>query len=337
MIFDDAPDVAEVGLPTVPAQGDARFADGTPASAVLGGRVVVLANGRSGAGPAGVAACERLDASVRELGGSCEILRTGAALSMGEALERLRTIECDAMVAVGGDGTVAGVASVASARGVVFALLPAGTMNMVAKDLRLPLDPGLAAEQIRGWVVGRIDVAASNGHVFLHSSLLGLIPRLGRLRERVRASRSMRERLRWMALGVRAIGRTPMLHLTLRTGEHEQVFRTPALVVTNNPLSAANWLTHDREGLESGRLGVYASAHRGVFGRVMLLATLASGRLPADPHMIAGACDAFTVDAKRRTLIVSNDGEILHLQTPIRYESRPRGLIVLRPPEGAGS
>src|SRR5205085_7764977 len=70
------------------------------------------------------------------------------------------------VVAGGGDGTVNAVASVLVGTDKALGILPLGTLNHFAKDLRLPLDLEAAAETIISGHVRTVDVGDVNGRVF---------------------------------------------------------------------------------------------------------------------------------------------------------------------------
>lgn len=311
--------------------GDRSGAGETDAIGALGGRVLAIVNASAGSASRSNDAAERLEAIVRDRAGSCTILRTGDLGGMSPVLDRAKEADADMIVGIGGDGTVAATASIAFAKRIPMAIGPAGTMNLVARDLALPLDALEAIEGLSRPSVRRIDVATVNGHVFLHSCLLGVIPKLGKLRERARAADSPAQLVRWATMGAQALGQSEDLTLTLRTSEGEQTIQTSALIVTNNQLAQGNWMSHERDRLDAGVLGVYASTHKGLIGRLTMLGTLAVGQLRGDPQMISTVCTGLSADAPGGELDVSNDGEVFKLRTPIRFEIHPRRLAVLVP------
>lgn len=89
----------------------------------------------------------------------------------GWMARRAAEAQADVVVAAGGDGTVNGVAQGLAGREVPLAVLPAGTVNLLARNFGLPgcpegladlLDPGLGR-----WKEARLDVGTAGERVFL--------------------------------------------------------------------------------------------------------------------------------------------------------------------------
>ncbi len=72
----------------------------------------------------------------------------------------------DCIVAVGGDGTVNEVASNMVHTSSVLGIIPAGSGNGLARDLRIPLDTKRAMEVILKGNVTQIDYCVANEHLF---------------------------------------------------------------------------------------------------------------------------------------------------------------------------
>ena len=80
------------------------------------------------------------------------------------------------VVAAGGDGTVSRVAAgVVEADG-TLGVLPLGTLNHFAKDLRIPLELDAAVRTVAAGRVGRVDVGQVNHRLFVNNSSIGLYP-----------------------------------------------------------------------------------------------------------------------------------------------------------------
>ena len=102
-----------------------------------------------------------------------------------ELARRALTNGARAVVAGGGDGTVGSVAGALAGTDRPLGVLPLGTLNHFAKDLRIPLGLEEAARNVCEGREARVDVGEVNGQVFVNNSSLGLYPRIVRRRERL--------------------------------------------------------------------------------------------------------------------------------------------------------
>ncbi|WP_306233397.1 diacylglycerol/lipid kinase family protein [Agrococcus beijingensis] len=103
-----------------------------------------------------------VDAVLREAaqrGSDARVLpTTPAATGAPQAREALQT-GADAVVAVGGDGTVREIAAALAHTGMPLGIMPAGTANLFARNLELPLrDAGAAARTAVAGVARPIDL-----------------------------------------------------------------------------------------------------------------------------------------------------------------------------------
>ncbi|MGA7118118.1 MAG: diacylglycerol kinase family protein, partial [Hyphomicrobium sp.] len=81
---------------------------------------------------------------------------------------------CQALIVGGGDGTVRAAAGALLDSDVPLGILPLGTLNRLARDLKIPLTLHEAAATLAGGDVTAIDVAEVNGRIFLCNSTFGL-------------------------------------------------------------------------------------------------------------------------------------------------------------------
>src|ERR1700712_336563 len=89
----------------------------------------------------------------------------------------------DAVVAGGGDGTIRAVASVLVGGEVPLGVLPLGTLNHFATDLKIPTAPADAARVVAEGEVHPLDVGEVNGEIFLNNSSLGYYPPIVQARD----------------------------------------------------------------------------------------------------------------------------------------------------------
>jgi YegS/Rv2252/BmrU family lipid kinase len=123
-------------------------------------RVLVVVNPVSGRGRSLRAAARFLDA-FRAEGGIAEDFRTAAPGDGRRAAGEARGRGFDAVVAVGGDGTVNEVLNGLEGTGLPVAVVPAGTANVLARDLRIPFDAAGAARTAARGVPRVLDVGVA--------------------------------------------------------------------------------------------------------------------------------------------------------------------------------
>ncbi len=251
---------------------------------------------------------------------------------MAEQCNAIAEADPDIVVSLGGDGTIRTAARLAIDHDAALLVLPLGTMNLVAHDIGLPLDIDQTLSNLANLREQRIDYATVNGELFLHSSLLGVIPSLTVLRERMRASLPPRSRLQAAISFASTPFTVPHLRLQLTTDRGRVIRRTRSLAVTCNPLADAPLGQHRRASVCSGRFGVYASVHHGPLAPLRMIASLATARVLRDPDFHTGICESITISSRHASLRVANDGEVKRISTPLHYEMHPCALRVLVPP-----
>src|SRR6267143_4263041 len=88
------------------------------------------------------------------------------------------------IVAGGGDGTVNTVASQVIGTDKILGVVPLGTLNHFARDLKIPAELELAAQVFVSGRTIHVDVGEVNGRIFLNNSSLGLYPTIVSEREK---------------------------------------------------------------------------------------------------------------------------------------------------------
>jgi len=272
-------------------------------------RAVVIVNGASGRGSEGEVAAEQAHAALEEAGWSA-VASVARPDELESRLDAATAEGPELLVVGGGDGTILAGAEAAMRSGAALGIIPLGTMNLLAKDLGLPLDPARAPEVFRDGETTTIDVGRVGDRTFLHSSLLGLVPRAGREREQIRDATSFAEQIDALARTAYAAATTPPLRLRLRAQDWEEQVETFSLAVTNNTLDMSLTSGFRRTTLTGGRLGVYLMTQSGPLGRMSMLFSLGSGVWKVDSEVASGECTELTVDSDEGELLVSNDGEL---------------------------
>lgn len=235
------------------------------------------------------------------------------------------------VAAGGGDGTINAVASVLVDTEVRYGVLPLGTLNHFAKDLKIPLDlDGAIANLAQGRPV-RVDVGDVNGRIFLNNSSLGLYPDI--VRDRERQQRRL-GRGKWLAFGWAALAvlkRYPFLSVRLEVDGVAHARRTPFVFIGNNAYQMQGLNIGERERLDGGQLSLYVAQRPTRLGLVRLAWHALMGRLAQQRDFDVAAARALTIDTRKTRLRVATDGEVTIMQPPLAYRIRPGALTVIVP------
>ena len=264
-------------------------------------------------------------------------VRATEGSDMEAAARRALDEGADLVIAGGGDGTVAAVAGVLAGTRATLGVLPLGTLNHFARDLRLPPRPGHAARLIaRGPAAARaVDVGEVSGggdrRRFINNASIGLYAHLVSKRER------QQERLgrgKWAALvaaGFAIFRRYPLLKVVLDTGDLAMMRTTPFVFVGNNCYEMSLLSATGRAALDRGELGVYFTRRAGRFGLLRIALRGLFGRLDQARDFEALTLSQVTIDTPKKTLRIALDGEVTRMPPPLNFRVLPGALRVIAP------
>ncbi|WP_323013541.1 diacylglycerol kinase family protein [Devosia sp.] len=241
----------------------------------------------------------------------------------------------DAVLAGGGDGTISAAAGIAFETGTALAVLPAGTMNLFARALGVPLELMAALEAIAGGEPGRVDIATANGRPFVHQFGVGIHARLVRIREGM----SYGSRLGKMLASLRAVGvaavNPPRFDVELRAGGEPGRRRVSGIAISNNPLGERN--IHAAQ-LDGGKLGVYLAAPVSTSELARLAMDIFLGSWRDSPLVSELEVPEVELHFPRRkkTAQAVIDGELIPLADSVVLKIHPAGLPVILPAQTMG-
>ena len=235
------------------------------------------------------------------------------------------------LIAAGGDGTISTAAGALTGTQIALGVLPFGTLNHFAKDLGIPLDLEASVQNIIDDNVIAVDVGEVNGRVFINNSSLGMYPDIVRDRERqeTRLGRGKWRSLAWASLSV--LRRYPFLTVRIDVGAEKRVYVTPIVFVGNNEYEMEGFRIGKRSSLEGGALSVYVVKRHGRAALVRLSIKALFGHLRQARDFEALTASAFVIETRRAHALVSADGEVHRMSSPLHYRSRPRSLRVIVP------
>lgn len=240
--------------------------------------------------------------------------------------------EFQTIVAGGGDGTLAAVASELVGTDKTFGVLPLGTFNYFARNLGIPLDAEEAARNIVEGHTAQIDVGEVNGKTFLINASLGLHPAMLREREKL-YSRWGRSRIAAFFSGALTMLRpASFLRLRLTTANGERMLRkTPLVFVGFNKYQLEEINIRGGACLAAGEMAFYIANPMGRIELLRLAVRGLFGRLRDSEDFQVLCLKEARVEARSKRLRVSLDGELFTMKTPLDFRVLPKVLRVIVP------
>jgi YegS/Rv2252/BmrU family lipid kinase len=291
-------------------------------------RALLVANPTAGGGRAG-----RLLAGVTErlASGGVEVER-----HLTRSLEDARLAACeaagsvDAVVAVGGDGTVgacaAGLADAGPAARAALGVVPAGGGNDAARSLGLPVsDPLAAAGLLAGLRRRPADLASVAGRAYLNVAGAGFDSEVNRVANQRLGWAGNRPRYIGAVLVQLAVGRTASFRLVL--DGHAQTVTGWLVAVANGPSYGGGMLVAPQASLDDGLLEVVVIAEIGKLEFLRTFPKVFAGRHVEHPAVTVHRAARVELDADR-PLAVYADGEPAGT-LPATFEVRPAAITVL--------
>lgn len=237
----------------------------------------------------------------------------------------------DAVVAAGGDGTINAVASELAGSSTPLGILPFGTFNHFAKDLKIPLVFDDAVKLIAEGKPRPIDIAEVNGKIFINNSSVGLYPKAVKLRDKYLESIGGRK---WMAMIYASLiifSRFPLYDVRIEVDEKEIFHTTPFVFIGNNEYKFDIFNLGIRETVEGGSLSLYTAHCTGRLGvlRIAIMGLL--NRLHQDEDFSLHKAKEILLQTRKRRVDVALDGEVIKMIPPLSYKIRPGNLQVILP------
>lgn len=247
-----------------------------------------------------------------------EVLKVDPA-GMNEAAGDLVKRGATRIVAVGGDGTVAAVAAALARTSVELAIIPSGTFNHFARDHGIPTDMRAACDVASSGRVIQTDVAWVNDRLFLNTSSVGVYANYVRVRERLEPGLGY-----WLASAfamLRTFARVRPFRVSFETEHVQRQYITPLVFIGSTERELKLPTLGNR--VDHGRSGLHVLIVRGrTRARLVALAFAAAARgtrpITRTPHLDGFLVDSCVIEQKHSTVAV--DGEIVKLQSPLRYE-----------------
>jgi diacylglycerol kinase family enzyme len=279
----------------------------------------------------------RIRKALRDAGVDTDVRAAAAGEELVALAREAAAGESPVVVVAGGDGSIGSVAPVVAGAGKVLGVLPLGTLNHFAKDLRIPLDLEAAARNVVEGLETEVDLGEVNGRIFVNNSSLGLYPRIVRHREESRQKLGWGK---WPALvwaTLHALHRHRPLDVALSVDGREIRRYTPFVFVGNNLYEMEGFDVGTRARLDRGELSVYLAPGARPLDLVLFGIRALLHRLTGASGFEVLRTTELRIRARTDPVWVSTDGELAMLRTPLRYRVLPGALRVIVPRENGGT
>lgn len=275
---------------------------------------------------------DRLQGRVAELA----VRRIDKGADLAQAARQAVAQGFDLIVAAGGDGTQAAVASAVTGSDSAMAVIPGGTFNYFARDLGSGETVEEALKIFDAPVLRRIHVGEMNGMIFLNNVSFGAYPEILKRRESIyrRWGRS-RVAAYWSAVAALWNLRRP-LQLTVRANGEERQFTTALAFVAKSAYQLDSFGLEGADCVRDGKLAllVARARHPGPLVRSALRLAMGKSARYHDFDLISATeMQLETVPAHE---YVAHDGEKVWMDSPFRVRVRHNDLQVLVAQDSGG-
>ena len=244
------------------------------------------------------------------------------------ALARLASRTATIVAAVGGDGTVADVATGIAGSPALLGIVPAGSTNITARELGIPARAEDAARVLFGSdQVARRDVGWCGDRRFLHMAGAGLDSHFFE-----RTSRALKRKIGWLAyLPAAALAlRQPTARFTVEVDGVSLAVASPLVVIANGGSVVAPAIRlHPDVWADDGQLDVliFTAAHTAAIGHTVW--SFATGALAHSPYVVHKRGRIVHVLSEPE-LPVQLDGDVV-TRTPATFTVEPMGISIVVP------
>ena len=236
------------------------------------------------------------------------------------------------IVAAGGDGTVNTVAELALQNDLVLGILPMGTFNHLAKDLKIPLSLDSAIKTLFNGQVVNVDACMVNNKVFINNSSIGLYAKLVRLRQKHQRLGKGKLQAFFAALaGV--VWNYSYYKIRLELEGRDITIRSPFVFIGNNKYEIEGLNIGSRQNLKNNELSLYVIRHTSRLNLLTIAFRALFGGIAEHQAFDVYSANKVKIDTKKKSLPVALDGEVITMQTPLEYSIFPGVLKVMAPKE----
>ena len=270
---------------------------------------------------------ELLRHAARMLGHTLDIVLPDTATATAAVAADAAAQGYTRVLCAGGDGTINQVAAGLANSELPLGIIPLGTANVLARELRLPLDPAQALRVAFSGQIQRIDLGMANGQPFTLMAGLGFDAQV--VAEVVPRVKAQFGPLAYISAGLQVMTRyrPSMFHIEM----NGIAFSIPAwlVVIGNASYYAYQFTIAPTARLDDGLLDVCIFAERRVLDRLMQIIAVFARQHVRLADVVSFRATAVRIDADP-PVHVQLDGDAAGF-SPVEINVRPAALQVVTP------
>jgi diacylglycerol kinase family enzyme len=252
-------------------------------------------------------------------------------------LERLAALDAPLLIG-GGDGTIRDCAEVLAKHKKAFGVLPFGTMNMLATDLGITSLPQALKAYASGTREVRMDAGFVNGNIFLCCASIGTMPHASVFREKNRLANKAILIPKLFLFVLRHFKMHSRDRAVLEIDGQMTKVRSPAIVISANRFADSQKLTESnfkRASLDGNELAAYVFVAKTNATHIRFMWRLIFGHWLKDPDLTETTGQKMRIWSKHHRTLVSIDGEVTKLASPLEFSLKAGWVPVLVPAPAA--
>lgn len=237
----------------------------------------------------------------------------------------------DGVICAGGDGTQAAIAGALRGKNAALLPLPCGTMNLLCRDLGIPLEIDKALEIALTAPVRRIDVGLAGERSFLNNVVFGSYAELAQAREELREMESIDDLGAAIVDAADALLHADPIRFSLKLDGEPTDAKTNTVIVSINKITDAENMIPRRDRLADGELVVYLTESNNGADFASIILDFAKGEADVSERIESHSCQRCQVDGRGRKLSYTIDGDPLESATPIELKVEKKSVKVFYP------
>lgn len=233
---------------------------------------------------------------------------------------------CDAVVIVGGDGSINEVGSALAGTGVAMGIIPAGSGNGLAGSLHVPLNIAKAVDNINNYNLRTIDTGLANGIPFMNVAGVGFDAYVANKFHKAK----MRGLWKYILVGLRSLGEyKPQKYLFEADGKQfERVANV--ISIANSPQYGNNALIAPKAKVDDGLLDLVICNDTTMLNSIGLIIRLFLHNIDQSPLVKTVRCKELTIRQERNDAS-HLDGDPFELGQELHFNVNPLSLKVIVP------